>query len=104
MSPNFTQEDIAEKAEFSYLFEESGNKHIIMSENWNRWYLAFDQKITQQQISTIFGLVKQKAQLTENSLLIWQDDVHTVLLLQPVVSLPSIDELEKLYQEIIKKL
>lgn len=104
MSPKFTQENITEKAEFTYLAKEGGDKHVLMSENWNRWYIAFDEKITEQQIATIFGLVKQKMQLGENSLIMRQDDMHTVLLLQPVVSLPPVEELESLYQEIIKKL
>lgn len=104
MSPRFTQENIAEKAEFSYLAKEGWDKHVLMSENWNRWYITFNEKITEQQITAIFGLVKQKVKLGEDSLVMWQDDMHTVLLLQPVVSLPPIQELEKLYQEIIKKI
>lgn len=103
MSPKFTQESITEKAEFNYLAKQSGNKHILMSESWNRWYITFDEKITEQQIAAIFWLVKQKLNLGENSLIMWQDEVHTVLLLQPVVSLPTIQELELLYQEIVEK-
>jgi hypothetical protein len=74
----------------------------LLSESGNRSYLTLHRDIAQEQIGGIFALVESTLHIKKDAVRIWKDDEKVVVLLEPLLGLPTSEELQMLYDDIVK--
>jgi hypothetical protein len=98
----FIYTDIPEKKEFQSLIDQYWYKNVLLSESGNRSYLTFYRDVAQDQITEIFNLLESRLHINKGAVHMRKDEQKTVVMLEPLMGLPTDEELQMLYDDIVK--